>query len=148
MGSLYLDWSDALSTGITEVDEDHRHLLALYDRFSRAVGEGAGIAQMEQTLRDLIRYTETHFLREEAAMAEASYPDLDAHRRAHDTIIQQIQDVQNEATSPEDQATRLLAFLGRWLLGHILIVDMRFGEYMKQPDRQRAATGRRRNGRS
>lgn len=138
---LFLTWNDALAIGVKEIDDDHQRLLGIFDHFTQSVANNDSESRVTETLSQLLNYTETHFLREEAAMAETGFPDLAQHRQEHDALRAHVYDLLAENGASRETAARLAAFLGRWLLGHILDHDRRFGDYIHQ--RPAARCGRR-----
>ena len=37
---MSIDWNDDLATGVDQIDEQHRHIFALYGSFATALGGG------------------------------------------------------------------------------------------------------------
>jgi len=121
-------WDRRFETGLEKVDDQHRHLVAILNRFGAAVVDGASGAesQGEDVLEELARYAEYHFATE-CALWDATGLDP-RHKRAHlgehDAFLQEV--VRLASTAPVSEAQgrqRLLEFLTHWLIFHILGTD-------------------------
>jgi hemerythrin len=81
-----LKWSKTFETGIAEIDSEHRNLFALAD----SVGDA--LTRQDLRLADLkvgqfIAAAEAHFANEEAILAREAFPDLEAHKRYHVSLV-------------------------------------------------------------
>ncbi len=127
-----VSWDEGYSIGDEELDGHHKQLIAyiqiLQDRDER---ERLGPEQLQQVVDGLVDYTDYHFRAEEALMREYEYPEYEMHRRAHHAFIRDMGVFKDDfvRASPE-LADRLLDYLTRWLLSHILNLDMHFGDFM------------------
>lgn len=126
-------WSDILSVGCDEIDEDHRKLVGIFNILNHAVKEGESPAYLAATLEELINCTVWHFSHEERLMLKHRYPQAAEHKAEHRDLIDSAQQLQREilqANQPmvDDQ----IQFLERWLTEHILTADMRLGAYLNE----------------
>ena len=79
-------WSDDLSTAVTFLDEEHRHLIA---RYHEVVDELESEADLSAFLKSMMRLGEdaqAHFLHEERVMRNIDYPEYSEHKAAHDRL--------------------------------------------------------------
>jgi diguanylate cyclase (GGDEF)-like protein/hemerythrin-like metal-binding protein len=121
-------WDKCFITGLPAVDEQHRHLVDVINRFGEAITEreGASAGDVEEVLVELIGYATYHFAEEETLMARAGVDDRYAHkhRQAHGYFATEVRQMQASIVAGETAAAkRLLKFLVRWLAYHILGVD-------------------------
>ncbi|WP_051341082.1 bacteriohemerythrin [Azospirillum halopraeferens] len=123
-------WQDSYGVGHGGIDADHRRLFELFNAFVDAVNENRGDAEIEGVLVELLAYCDTHFDREERLMREYGYPDYAAHKAMHDSFVRQLHDVNNALDAGGEQGAFVLGFLGKWLSGHILGVDMKLGAWL------------------
>lgn len=126
-------WSDVLSVGFNEIDEDHRKLVGIFNILNHAVKEGESPEYLAATLEELINCTVWHFSHEERLMLKYAYPEAAEHKTEHRELIDSAQQLQREilqAQQPlvDDQ----IQFLERWLTEHILTADMRLGTYLSE----------------
>lgn len=124
-----VSWTDALSTGVDEIDAEHRYYFEILHRFNKARADGFDPRRVRTLLHDLIAYIETHFRHEEAIMREAGYPAFERHIAGHRKAAGAIQDL--FARDPDDAEVHefLNNFLSRWLINHIQSEDRAFGDW-------------------
>lgn len=130
-----LQWTDALSVGVEQIDNQHKQWIAHFNAAVDAIAAQLGTDHIIKDLGFLVDYTSTHFAAEEGYMAAAKYPALPAHQAKHqelrDTLADLVRDFEEEgATEPLSAAVG--TFLGNWLTTHILEVDAKFGAYAKE----------------
>jgi hemerythrin-like metal-binding protein len=130
-------WSDKLATGIAEQDEQHQRLVGLINEIGSMCTVGADSAQIKPVLDELVRYAVYHFDTEEQLMRQyaLSATHQEIHLKAHDAFRQQVTlAVGIIQTSPENSMNllaQLLDYLARWLLQHIMGVDMRMAKELQ-----------------
>lgn len=128
-----IDWTNKYETGIDVVDEQHRGLVDIINKFYEALKKGKGSRVMNEILNDLVNYTHEHFASEEALMQEASYAKLDQHRCQHRQLLQKVERFQLEFTQQDKRITpEVRDFLKYWLVNHILQDDMEFSSAVTQ----------------
>jgi len=69
-----LQWTDALSVGIEQIDCQHKQWIAHFNAAVDAMGAKLGTDHIIKDLGFLVDYTETHFAAEEGYMTAAKYP--------------------------------------------------------------------------
>ena len=120
-----VEWKDAYSNGIDEVDAQHKHLFFLVKCLK--------VETMEKTLDELADYVFSHFSTEQKLMDESEYPDRDRHRQIHDQFVSTVAEcIANDEPWNEDRLHDLRKFLNKWLIGHIMTDDQQFGRWYKQ----------------
>lgn len=126
---MTLQWSEKLTTGVAEIDEQHR---SLFDWFAQLEEAAADRRMMTAAyaLTRLKQYTRTHFTAEEKLMAENAYPRLDAHRAEHESFRKRLGDVQMLALT-KDIGEEAVALLRDWLVKHIMVSDMDYVPYVR-----------------
>lgn len=125
------EWSDQLSVGVKEIDEQHKRLIDYINVLHDAIQAGENREGVEKLLDDLIKYTEFHFSTEERMMYQYLYVSRLAHKEGHEHLLFQVRQLQQDLhkqTVPITWAT--LEFLKEWLLDHILHADKLMGEYL------------------
>ena len=100
-----LVWDKTLSVTVDEIDEDHRRLVELLNLFNRSVAEDESPEYREALLEELIACTIWHFRHEERLMLKYNYPKFTGHKADFE-------------------------YLEHWLTEHILVVDMKLGEWL------------------
>lgn len=132
MKKLFVEWTDELSVGIEEIDEQHKVLVNLINRlFDETVVHQADPSVMDEILHELIEYTVIHFAVEESLFRIFDYPETELHTRHHDELKAQVLDIQKKVKLREAVVnTELLIFLKKWLENHILHEDKRYGPFL------------------
>lgn len=129
-------WSDAMVTGVDEMDAQHRILVdALAEATVRLNNAGPG-RLFEQLTRDLLAYAIYHFSTEEELMRRYGYataiPDeAAAHLAQHRHFSQRVVALRAEGRHGDaGSRDNLIAFLRDWLINHILTTDRRLGQFI------------------
>ncbi len=135
---MKIEWTDDLSTGIPEMDEQHKRLIALLDGFYTAVERGEREEGIRTLFEGVDQYTVFHFSAEEAFMEQIGYPDLASHRETHTMFRREYLSAMERHEAGDRKAVRdLVAFLFSWLYTHIQKTDKRYGLFFRQQAGQR-----------
>lgn len=133
MSKSFVEWTDELSVGIEEIDEQHKLLVNLINRlFEQTVVQKADNNKeiMEGILQELIEYTVIHFAVEESLFRIFHYPGTESHTKHHDDLKAQVVEIQSKVKKGEVTINvELLMFLKRWLEHHILYEDKLYGPF-------------------
>lgn len=120
-------WKDSWSVGYSDLDNDHKRLLAIIQRIDEWTEGGFNLAELISDLEDYTRY---HFDREEKMMEAADMSDLDAHKSEHSDFVDWLRTVRKSfSASPETQSVlhhEIRRYLNDWLVEHILKTDMSY----------------------
>jgi hemerythrin-like metal-binding protein len=126
-----LEWKDSYSVGVPELDNDHRQLIDIINRIDDAGRHGI---PLDHVLYDLTHYARSHFEREEDRLRAVGYPDLDDHFAEHQSFVEWLRGVEQSlpgATAGHGEiADSLAGYLRNWLINHILVVDMRYRDFL------------------
>lgn len=131
-----IEWTDALRTGIDEIDRQHRILINTLNEANAKLAEDLDVAVAEQITKDLLSYAIYHFETEEDLMQDHGYDtaspqEAEAHQRQHREFSKEVIAVR-EGLKQGKQIVReeLLAFLNGWLINHILNTDMKLAAHL------------------
>ena len=128
-----MEWSDALSIGIPEIDDQHRTFVELLNRLAALSGEPAASRRdLRVLLADLVTYAEHHFVAEEERMLATGYPRAAEHAAIHDDAARRIHDLLIRDADEVELYGFLGTFLKRWLVTHIMGEDMEFGDWLRR----------------
>ncbi|RLJ65179.1 bacteriohemerythrin [Sulfurisoma sediminicola] len=126
-------WSEILSVGVGEIDEDHRKLVNIFNILNHAVMEGESPDYLAATLEELINCTVWHFSHEERLMLKHRYPGIEEHKAEHRELIKSAEELKREILQGDKPvADEHIEFLERWLTEHIFTADMRLGSYLSR----------------
>ena len=117
-----IEWRDGFKIGVAQVDQEHRHLFTLV----RALN----LDSVDQTVEELLDYVVTHFSNEQELMEKSGYPAFEQHLKLHEEFAAQVADFLGSGVEwSEDRVQELRRFLNKWLIGHIMTHDLRFGKW-------------------
>jgi len=133
-----IEWSDAMATGVPEIDKQHRYLVDTLRRANwRLLGEHEG-ALLSEVAHDLLNYAIMHFATEEEFMRRYAYEAASPHlAQAH---VAQHRDFSRKVVAILDQLREgrpvsrmeVLKFLNEWLRDHVLGVDQLLARFVRE----------------
>lgn len=125
------EWDQQYSVGIVKIDEQHRRLVDMINELHDAIISAVGEPAVKSILDKLLDYTAYHFESEESLLKEFEYPDMERHKKDHDTLAWRVLDLRSRYESGEGVgAPELLDFLTGWLKNHILYSDKKYGLFL------------------
>jgi len=119
-----IEWDEAMSVGVEELDAQHKTLIDLINQTYEAI-ERQDESQLPRLVDEMAAYGETHFASEERFMRETGFADLEAHKFHHAKFRSTVDDFRRSLESRTD-LTRIFVFLSRWLAAHIMDEDKRY----------------------
>ncbi|MGB9623535.1 MAG: bacteriohemerythrin [Phycisphaerae bacterium] len=134
-----LTWSESLSVGVDEFDNQHRKLINMINALHDAMAKGQGREILGPLLDALVQYTATHFASEEKRMQQLHYPSYLQHKVEHDTLTRQVRDLKQRFDAGKTTITlEVMKFLREWLTNHIQGTDRKYGPFFAQHQLQGA----------
>ena len=126
---ILIEWVPALSVGNTQIDQEHKVLIAIVNDLYAAINAGSGQAAVGKAMTAMIDYTNTHFSHEEALMQQYRYVDFEKHRKQHEGFVSRLNSLKDayESNSPE-AGSQLLNLLGNWWTTHITVYDRKLAD--------------------
>lgn len=121
--------------GVDAMDAEHAQLIQIVNDLKAGFQSDkvAGQDEIPHIVERLIQYTKTHFNHEEQLMTENHYPGLEAHRRKHVELKQQIEKFASELSGKyETMALKINLFMTIWLFEHIIKEDADFAQHYKE----------------
>ncbi len=120
-----VQWRDGFKVNIPQVDQEHKHLFTLV--------KALNLQSVDQTVEELLNYVVTHFSNEQSLMEKSGYPAFEQHLKLHEEFGAEVAGFlgSGEAWS-EDRIQELRRFLNKWLIGHIMTHDLRFGKWYEE----------------
>lgn len=127
----FVEWSDALSTGVKKFDDEHKNLVNILNRLYDSMHEGKSNYVLEKILNELVEYTVFHFGSEEEDMMKYEFPGYDEHKAEHEKLVQEVNDFIEKYKSGRSLISfELLDFLKTWVAEHIVQTDKKYGDFL------------------
>jgi len=128
----FIEWTDEISVGIQEIDEQHKQLVGLINRLYEAMILGEDKLNVaKEVLAELEKYTVIHFAVEECLFRIFDYPDYAEHCELHKNLCNQVREINLKVQSGERLITpELLFFLRKWITNHIMVEDKKYGPFL------------------
>jgi hemerythrin len=116
--------------GLPEMDEQHRYLLALFDRIepSFTVTDRAALADL---LKEIEGYLLFHFASEEHLMRHYAFDGFAAHQSDHETAAARFVRFLDDFEANRLNPGALRVFLRGWLLEHGATADREYASWIK-----------------
>lgn len=129
-----MQWSDRLSVGVKQFDDEHKQLVGMLNELYDAAQAGHAKDALGRILDRLISYTKVHFANEEMLMIRHKYPGYEAHIAEHRALAKQVVDVQAKfhAGASAALSMEVLNFLKNWLNTHINGTDKKYGPFLAE----------------
>jgi hemerythrin len=129
----FVEWSDDLSVGIEEIDDQHKVLVGLVNEMHEAIHRRHGSEAVRVVLAKLADYTRIHFAVEESLMRILGYPDYEIHKAQHEQLIEHMLELQHKVdTGKTAIGFELMHFLKVWLTKHIMESDREYSDFFIQ----------------
>lgn len=128
-----LTWKPEYSVGVKVLDDDHKRLIDLLNKFQTAYQYHTGDEFEQKALQELVDYTKYHFQREEALMDEIGYPDLEVHKAQHRAMIAEVdQFLQGYQQKGHEALLGVADYLNGWLIHHINGTDKQYTPFFQK----------------
>ena len=125
--AVTLTWKPNYTTGVGSLDEQHRHLFALFNRLEALIENGVCDGpEIQAVLEQIGADLQEHFACEEGCMARGRCPMADKNKQEHDRLLALYRQFQADFSGRKPLAA-LQAFhhdAEWWLLEHICFVDI------------------------
>ena len=129
-----VEWSDSYLLGISEIDDQHKKLIAIANEFYNVVVSSADVykAKMPAILAKLKDYTIYHFSHEEQFMQKFGYIGSAAQKTAHDGFIKEVEYHAGKISIEDSSsAAKFYDFIVVWILNHIAKADKVWAKFVK-----------------
>lgn len=128
-----IKWTDELSLGIDEVDEEHKALIDLINGLYDVIQVGADYVQVVELLGEIYSQIAVHFAHEEDMMRQSGYARFEEHREDHETLLDDLREIMDEVEADGSfDAVELSNDLNRWFVDHFRTHDARL--YLPKSD--------------
>lgn len=121
---ICVEWIDKFNLGISQIDDQHKRLVAIMNKICTALNEGRGIEVAGEALAEMEDYALTHFTLEEKYFDEFHYEKTEEHKAWHRDFINRVQALKRELESGKKTVSvDAISFLGGWFIDHTQTFD-------------------------
>ncbi len=132
-----MEWNDSLAIGINTIDSQHKELFKRINNLVQAIKEHRCKDEIDGTLKFLDDYARVHFSEEEKHMLESGYAGLEEQRQEHNKYLDALKDLKAQAALPRvhgssyDLSATTNQVIVDWIVDHIIRIDTKFGNFLK-----------------
>jgi len=127
-------WSEEYSSGVADIDTQHRILLSQFNALATAVCEGRADDAVPILAR-IAKDAQQQFGKEETLMQESRYRFLaehaHQHRRFHENLQRLSEEISAGTENPVYTAFRIKLLLMDWTINHSIKTDRHLGHHLK-----------------
>jgi hemerythrin len=127
-----IEWTQALSVGVEEIDDQHRELFLRAARLLDGIRKGEP-EELGALLDFLHEHAVLHFGAEEAYMRETGFRGYARHKAEHDRFLSDLlalaRDLERSGAGVF-MALRVNHWLARWLKDHVSGTDAELGKFL------------------
>ncbi|MBF0319571.1 MAG: hemerythrin family protein [Nitrospirae bacterium] len=132
---MTFQWTENMAVGVELMDEQHKELFTRVNAFVEAVLQNKESVIVEELMKYLESYVETHFTLEETYMKDYDYDeeDTDIHLKQHKTFRTNFQRLKTEYQrkgSNKELNQKIQEHLCNWLITHVSKIDKKLGDYL------------------
>ena len=124
-----IKWSEDLSVGVKELDEEHKKLISFLNQLYTGMKNREVNSVLKPTLDNLVKYTLNHFAHEEKYFKLYKYPKALEHVKEHENFKIEVKKfMEGYEAGQLTLSGQMLTFLSDWVTNHIKKQDK---EYIK-----------------
>src|SRR3989304_10537403 len=123
---MILSWTEDLTTGITEIDNEHKELFNIFYRLATESKEDKDRDKKRREISSIVLFLEeysiNHLGREERYMVNHNYPGYTTHKLQHNEFLRQISALKENYEKEGSTAYLTLSLLNNlidWLRNNI-----------------------------
>jgi methyl-accepting chemotaxis protein/hemerythrin len=133
VGDALVSWSDDLSVGIRQIDDQHKVLVNLINELYGAMRSRKSDTIMLDIVDRMADYAAKHFKTEEDLFDKYGYPEADSHKKVHQNFVDKVTEFRQGLESGASRVTmEVMRFLKDWLIKHIQGTDKRYAPFLKE----------------
>jgi len=126
----FLKWNDSLSVKITSIDDQHKKLIELINKFYEQVSHRTNDENISILIKGMKDYTQMHFDNEEKYMMQFNYPNYADHKKEHDFFISKVVELEEKFNKGKVILTfEITSFLKIWIKNHIQGSDKKYSDF-------------------
>ena len=131
-----IEWDDDFSTGVEEIDRQHKDFVKLINRLNIVQEHGNKKAIAVRLLNELGKYVEYHFASEENIMFLTQYPALERQQQAHAALLDEYTNRVKTFLNDKGTIEDVISFLAGWFAKHTVEEDRKIGHHIRTAQHQ------------
>lgn len=122
-----LIWTEEMSVGVKEIDDQHKFFVNLISNLYNAIYESKVKEELEGIINSLVSYADLHFTTEENYFDKFNYEFSLDHKKRHKDLKDKVMAFYKEFKDGDNNmAIRLADFLTDWLVEHLEVADKKY----------------------
>ncbi len=131
-----ISWDDRLTIDGGAIDDDHKKIIEIINRFLGKVGKFESATEIMVILEELHTKANEHFRREEELQRLIKFPERDVHFTEHNRLSTKLEKLMGEVRPTSGSYVNIMGdkvadFIHEWLFSHILKSDMKMKPFVK-----------------
>jgi hemerythrin-like metal-binding protein len=128
-----VQWQDAWSVGVEEIDLQHARLIVLLDQLTAVVRSKRNTAAQAAALEELRDDVRQHIATEQNYFDRFDYVDIARHVREHERFMRTVDALANRLAIGRTPLSEVeVSDLGRWLANHLVATDKLYFEFLRE----------------
>lgn len=130
---MSLNWDNSLSTGINNIDDQHKELFKSINKLVYIMKEEKVVAEVIEYLDSVEKCIIKHFNEEEAIMKQRNYPKFNIQHNEHEEFKNEIKMLRNVFETTGVSALFAITVqqkMAKWSRKHIMNLDKDLGEFL------------------
>lgn len=130
-----IEWDESFSTGVQEIDQQHRELIAHIAMLQDAVEHRKGNAEVIKMIDFLVAYADEHFRCEEECFELHKCPFAKVNTAAHELFRQDVAALRREIVERGitlNLGKQIEQKLVNWVVRHLGSIDARLRDSIKK----------------
>ena len=138
-----IPWTENLSVGIKEIDNQHKKFLELVNKLHTAVKEKKSREVEGKIIDGLIEYAFYHFTLEERYLDRSNYPHTEQHKKEHEEFVDKIIKMKkNHEKNKLSVTVEMINFMNNWWINHVWNSDKKYEPYLVGVDLKKESAGK------
>ena len=130
-----LQWSEEYSTGIKDIDQQHKLLFKFVNVLEEEIKKGSGAEVIQKAVDFMEEYAREHFRFEEMCMCGVNCAETNNNKEAHGKFIEKLKEFDSKAKTQSNQQEVVIEmhrFVEDWLKTHLLNIDSKLKQCWPQ----------------
>lgn len=124
---MSIEWSEALSVHVREIDEQHKKFVGIINEIYDAIYTSKGHDVVGHILDELANYGAYHFATEEKYFDLFKYEEADAHKAEHRKLTADIAGfIERHKAGDDSVPGELIDFVEDWMVHHLENSDKKY----------------------